>query len=402
MSKKVRSILNPIQPKCCPPVVGVLGHASCQVVLSVLSILEASAAFILLDPRLPTLRLMAMLDQATVSFVINTTDQVLINANISGRPSIQILSLSELRSLPECDEIRNQVSKGDGVGGGTSHPHLPFSHLIFTSGSTGRPMIVKGSEEGLINRARWMRDAKLIDRQSIIAMKTSVSFVDAITELFLPLLVPCSAVCLDPSLVLSPSSLSKILETHSITHYISTPSLLKLWDDTDDSVQSLKSLKVLTSSGEPLSWPLARKLRRVLPAGCKILNIYGSAEVSADCSVFELPSDPEDQWMGHAFVPVGRPLSNCQVRIRNSFQGEGEVMVSGLCLSHGYLEDENMESQRFVVLDPGRPSFCRWFASGDLGKIDSQGNLHIIGRLDNTFKVHGARVSLEEVESCLG
>ena len=390
------------------PVVGIYGHASIDVVRCVLAVLHSSAAFLLLDPNLPSIRLWDIVKESSACLVINTTNMLQMAAR--GAPMSDAIRIVTLAELQQQQEITDQdLPSRSEIHSST----LPFSHLTFTSGSTGRPLAVMGSEEGLINRSQWMKEAGLISKTSIVAIKTSVTFVDSITELLLPLLIPCSASCLDPALVLRPRFLFKALQRHKITHYTSTPSLLNLWTEDFASL----NLKVLVSSGELLPWSLALKLKKLLPAGCKILNIYGSAEVSADCSAFDIPLQDKDLIGRSGFVPAGKPLTNCHLMIRLPLMSgnenevspsasceskeEGEVLVSGLCLSHGYLSNQSMNLKRFITLEEQRGSSCRYYASGDLGFIDSDGNLNIRGRMDNTIKVNGARVSIEEVESCL-
>ncbi len=167
-----------------------------------------------------------------------------------------------------------------------------------------------------------------------MAVKTPVSFVDSVWEAFGPLLVPATSVILPPSLMLRPRQLVEALRAHGVTHLASVPSLLALLQPAlgaaaaaalgDESsvdaasgptVQQRLRLKVLVSSGEPLSSALAKALLRALPGSCRLLNLYGSTEVAADCTWHQVTRCDRGATDASPHVPAGKPIGGFRIAI---------------------------------------------------------------------------------------
>ncbi len=215
-----------------------------------------------------------------------------------------------------------------------------------------------------------------------VAVKTAITFVDSLWEMLAPVALGADALLLPPSLQLSPASLASALAAHGATHLVAVPSVLRLLAPALAAPRRGGRLRLVVSSGEPLGWELARQLLACVPPGCAVLNLYGSTEVAADCSWFQLPhadaASLDTAAMGAAAapqrgsVPAGRPIAStliCVARLaeeggdergaegggpaalRLCCRGEpGEVCVAGAGLAAGYLHDDARTAQRFPLV----------------------------------------------------
>eukprot|EP00434_Breviolum_minutum_P031202 symbB.v1.2.027594.t1/scaffold2834.1/size69276/1 len=195
-----------------------------------------------------------------------------------------------------------------------------------------------------------------------------------------------------------------------------TPTLLHATILESENVRvSWLSLRYLSCSGECFPRPLFQKLLRLLPTCC-VLNLYGSTEVAGDASCAALPEeDLEGNTAATAPVPCGRAIDGVQVELRKVDVGEseslaasevcglgeeGEVFISGACLSPGYLDDTDATSNAFVTDEKGRS-----LRSFDVGRWEmskmSEKTLVILGRSNHMVKIRGHRVELSLVEATL-
>ncbi|THG16073.1 hypothetical protein TEA_005608 [Camellia sinensis var. sinensis] len=174
------------------------------------------------------------------------------------------------------------------------------------------------------------------------------------------------------------------------------------------------SLKMLVLSGEVFPMSLWEMLYKLLPK-TTILNLYGSTEVSGDCSYFDckkLLSILDSEALSS--VPIGMPISNCDLVLvdeDSSIQGEiqGEIYVGGLCMAAGYYCDFSVIRHDFVKCPQHSSSVCLvsesecqyYFKTGDFARRLQSGDLIFLGRKDRTVKVNGQRIALEEIESTL-
>uniref|UniRef100_A0A0A9HR79 Carrier domain-containing protein n=1 Tax=Arundo donax TaxID=35708 RepID=A0A0A9HR79_ARUDO len=156
-------------------------------------------------------------------------------------------------------------------------------------------------------------------------------------------------------------------------------------------------LKILIFSGELLSLLLWKRVYEVLPE-TTVINLYGTTEVSGDCTFFDckdLPAVLEREELNS--VPIGFPISNCEVSLvtKDGIADEGEISVGGACLFAGYLADPMTSN-----CTEGSESLA-YYKTGDFARRLKTGELIFLGRKDRTIKIYGQRFSLEEVESTL-
>ncbi|KAF8379018.1 hypothetical protein HHK36_028445 [Tetracentron sinense] len=199
------------------------------------------------------------------------------------------------------------------------------------------------------------------------------------------------------------------VKAYSITRLTVVPSLIRAILPAMQSPYNMRvqrSLQVLVLSGEIFPLYLWDVLCKLLPK-TSILNLYGSTEVSGDCTYFnckKLPMILETQALDS--VPIGVPISNCDVVLvgEPDAPNEGEIYVGGVCISTGCVLDPTIGSLDYVKLP--QDSVCNfptrlYFRTGDFARRLQSGDLVFLGRKDRTIKVNGQRISLDEIENIL-
>jgi amino acid adenylation domain-containing protein len=358
-------------------------------VVSVLAILKAGAAYVPLEPIYPSERAAYILKDSKARLLLTESRHL---ASLPP-PKLEIVSLdADWAAIAEESTENPDVS----VGGDNA------AYVIYTSGSTGRPKGVVGLHRGMINRFTWMWRAYPFVAGDVGCQKTSVGFLDSMWEIFGHLLKGVPLVIIPDDVVKDPYRFVETLRAHKVTRLVLVPSLLRaMLQLPDDRAKRLDDLRYCVSSGEALPLDLAEDFRKQFPH-TRLLNLYGSSEVSADVTFYEVTD------IGHRpSVPIGRPIANTQVHILDKnlqpapIGVVGDIYIGGESLSRGYLDQAELTAEKFVASSSGDGSGSCLFKMGDLGRYLNDGNIEYRGRRDHQVKVRGFRVELGEIETVL-
>ena len=368
--------------------VGVSLERSPEMVIALLAVLKAGAAYVPLDPGYPLERLKFLIEDAALSSIVSS-------------PSIKDQLPSNAQNIVALD------SDGASLGEPLNNPLVSVSsdqraYVIYTSGSTGVPKGVEGTHVASMNRFSWMWKAYPFKAGEVCCQKTNLGFVDSIWEIFGPLLAGVPNVIIPQAAVRDPEEMLQILARERVTRIVLVPSLLRTLLDHARNLQTrVPELKLWSCSGEILPADLAKRFRDAFPEAT-LLNIYGSSEVAADVTCHQV-SERDIA----SSVAIGRPISNTQIYLVDE-SGEpapigirGQIFVGGDNLARGYLNRPELTAERFVAnsLAPERSS--RLYRTGDLGRFRSNGEIEYLGRVDNQVKLRGLRIELGEIESVL-
>ncbi len=290
--------------------VGLLLGRSLEMVVGMLGILKAGAAYVPLDPSYPPARLDFMVADAELDIVL--TQRILAGRICSAAVSLICLDDSDLFA-------GQSEENPPGVTGAASP-----AYVIYTSGSTGSPKGVVGLHRGAVNRCAWMWQRYPFRSGEVCCSRTSLSFVDSVWEIFGPLLQGVPLTIANDDIAHDPHLLIEFLAHRQVSRIVLVPSLLKaLLDDGADLAVRLPRLKLWTSSGEALTMELARRFRENYPKAV-LLNLYGSSEVAADASYFEY-----DGGASESGVAIGRPIANTRVYLLDAQRQPVPVGVVG-------------------------------------------------------------------------
>ena len=361
---------------------------SIEMVVTLLGILKAGAAYLPLDPEYPLERLSYMLGDAQPACVLTS-------ARISERLPEGIARL--LLDHPETAGALAQspeTNPSDAERIEPLSPHNP-AYVIYTSGSTGTPKGVVGLHSGAINRLGWFAERYPCPPGKVVLAKSSLSFIDGSTELLGPLLHGICVVLSDNSAAKNPEDLTALIERHATSRITVVPSLLATLLGSGDA-RRLAPCRLWITSGETLPETYATWFEKLLPEA-QLLNLYGASEASGDSLFSECRGSD---------VGIGQPIWNTRVYVLDgSLQpvpvgAPGELYIAGAGLARGYLKRPALSAERFVA-DPFGPPGTRMYRTGDLARWRAEGVLDFLGRADQQVKIRGFRIEPGEIEAVL-
>ncbi|MGW1753126.1 non-ribosomal peptide synthase/polyketide synthase [Streptomyces mirabilis] len=363
-------------------VVAVALPRSLALVVALLAVHRAGAAYLPLDTAYPADRLAYTLTDAGPVCLVT----------------------AEGVTLPDT-EVPTLTVDADGTPERPAHAPLPTAHdprhpayVIYTSGSTGRPKGVTIPHQGITNRLLWMQDAYRLTADDRVLQKTPSSFDVSVWEFFWPLITGATLVVARPEGHQDPAHLAETIERQHITTAHFVPSMLRAFLD-EPAAARCRGLRQVMCSGEALPAPLAARFHQVLP-GSRLHNLYGPTEASVDVTAHEVPADP-------ATVPIGRPVWNTRTYVLDAALRPvppgvaGELYLAGVQLARGYLGRSALTAERFVADPHADAPGARMYRTGDLARWTRDGELEYLGRADDQVKLRGFRIELGEVESVL-
>jgi amino acid adenylation domain-containing protein len=366
--------------------VGIYMERSIDAVVTLLAAFKANAPIVPLDIANPQHRLAMLIWDAGCRVIVTHRGR-----HDALPKEIEAISLN---NLPATSTVSSRSA--------AARSSEDLAYIIYTSGSTGMPKGVEGTHRAAINRFTWMWRDFPFTADETCCQKTALGFVDSIWEIFGPLLAGVRSIIVPEGYLLEPDQFVTLLTRHEVTRIVLVPSLLRtLLDSIPDLASRLPKLKLWTSSGEVLPLDLVDRFRTSLPEA-RLLNIYGSSEVTADATYY-------DATAGTALtsVPIGRPIDNTHVVILDRHKKlvpplvAGEIHIGGDCLARGYWRQPDLTAQRFIPNPYRTDQSQSLFATGDLGRILADGTLEYLGRADLQVKIRGIRIEPGEIEANL-
>jgi len=390
--------------------VAVMLHRSPAMVLAILGILKAGAAYVPIDPAFPHRRMDYILRNSGVSCLLVGGDGPDSNgpdgngpdgAGLSGRsrlpPDITTEGLTVL--IVDNDDIPCPSRNDDDEATDPRRPTDPdrAAYVLYTSGSTGMPKGVVVQHGALMNTLDAL-EVRYAHPGKTILLKTNVTFDVSATELFGWLYGDGRVAVLDPGAEADRRALFEAIETHDVTHINFVPSVLDalLTSTQSREVVALRRLHVIMVAGEALPPTLVNRVHEMVP-GVRLENLYGPTEAAIYATWHALP-----RGVAVERVPIGAPLPNTRAYVLDGASRllpvgvAGELCLAGAGLAAGYLDQPDLTSEAFRA-DPFRPGE-RLYRTGDLAKWGDDGLLYYLGRTDGQVKVRGFRVETGEVE----
>jgi amino acid adenylation domain-containing protein len=364
--------------------VGILMERSVELVVSLLGVLKAGAAYVPLDPGYPAERLAYMVADAGAAVVLT---QERLRAML---PAASVLCVDG-----DGAEIAGESGADEASGAGPAN----LVYVIYTSGSTGQPKGAMNTHEAVRNRLLWMQRAYGLTSADVVLQKTPFSFDVSVWEFFWPLLTGARLVLARPGGHRDSGYLAELIAGEQVTTLHFVPSMLRMFVEEEELAARCGSIRRVFSSGEALTQELARRLRGRLRQA-ELHNLYGPTEAAVDVSYHEW----QESESGEAVV-IGRPIANTQMYVLDErwrvvpVGVKGEIYLGGVGVGRGYWGRPELTAGRYVP-DPFGVG-GRLYRTGDVGRWRRDGEVEYVGRVDQQVKVRGHRIELGEVEAAL-
>lgn len=373
-------------------VVGVCLDRSLEMAVTILAILKSGAAYAPLDPTYPPGRLRLMMSQLSSMELIAAAPSTLEMVSESGTEILDVVAARpRLTSLP----VANPAAEitGDNI-----------CYVVFTSGSTGAPKAVAVRHKGWHNLLSWLvRDFDLGTDSSGLLL--SPFGFDISQRGFMAPLFTGSVLHLLPSRNFDAFIACRLMRDLEVRTLHCAPSAFYLLVERSEAeaIESFGTFDFAFLGGEPIAASRLEDWATKTENSSKLVNVYGVAECS-DVSTSHVLMDYADYVVGG--VPIGRPIDNVSIHVlaedlTATPSGEvGEICISGVGIGAGYLNDDQMNADRFVTVGLGN-SPVSIYRTGDLGRVRQDGELMYVGRADKQVKIRGMRVDLGDVEAAL-
>jgi amino acid adenylation domain-containing protein len=367
--------------------VAVLMDKGWEQVAAVLGILQAGAAYLPIDARLPVQRVAHLIERGEV-------DIVLTQSSVDSRVPLP----STVRRLHVDDA--DVVTENDGPLAPVQGPGN-LAYVLFTSGSTGQPKGVMVEHRGLVNATLATNARFAVGADDRVLAVTALHHDMSAFDLFGVLGAGGAIVMPDAEGVRDPAHWAELMRRERVTLWNSVPAMMEmLLEYADDRPQALPdSLRLAFLGGDwiPLSAP--DRLRAHVDAA-RIVSVGGPTETTLWNIWFPVERvDPA--WKS---IPYGRPIPRTRYYVLDETLEErpdwvpGELCCAGVGVARGYWRDDTRTAERFVV-HPRTGE--RLYRTGDLGRRHPDGHIEFLGRVDFQIKIQGHRIEPGEIEFAL-
>ncbi len=363
--------------------VGIAAGRSVEMVVAVLAVLKASAAYVPIDPDYPLARQSFMVEDARI--------QVLLADGAASE-------------LPDVATTIDLCARTRWAHYDPSDPPLRArpdnaAYVIYTSGSTGKPKAVLTEHRAICNNLLWMNDGWPLASDDALLLKASFSFDVSLKEILWPLIAGARLVIARPGGHLDPAYLHDIIATRAVTVVHLVPTMLEYFLREQGNT-STHGLRIVMCGGEALSAALKERFCQAYDAG--LLHLYGPTEASIAVTGCLLHRGD-----GRTRIPLGFPMPGSQLYVVDSDAQlvpvgvVGELLIGGVPLARGYAGRPALTADRFMPDPFSCKPGARLYRTGDLARQRLSGELEYVRRVDRQVKVRGLRIELGEVESAL-
>jgi amino acid adenylation domain-containing protein len=360
---------------------------SAEMLVALLGVLKAGAAYVPLDPSYPAERIGFMLRDSRAAVIVAEA------STVERLPAAGSAAICRIDQLPETDSVEYSAPA-------VAPDNLCY--IIYTSGSTGQPKGVQISHRALVNCLASMQREPGLNSQDRLLAVTTLSFDIAGLELYLPLIAGATVVLASRAAASDADQLAALLAESRATLMQATPATWRLL--LASGWRGQRGLKVLCG-GEALPPELARQL---LELGVELWNMYGPTETTIWSATGRIDRDDEP-------ITVGRPIANTAIYILDRWLQPvpvgvvGDIYIGGDGLARGYFGQPALTAELFMPdpfsggwrSGPGKSPGARLYAVGDRARYLPDGRIEILGRSDQQIKLRGFRIELGEIAAAL-
>lgn len=349
--------------------------------IGMLGIMKAGAAYLPIDPGFPIERIKHILESSEVSLMLSESSQ----RELTDSFSVTHTAL---------DSEWEHIAKASNQNPEEKLSSEEIAYAIYTSGSTGKPKGVEIRHRSVVNLLTSIHRNQGISGEDSFLAVTTYSFDISVLEIFAPITVGATVILADKETTNEPGKLEETIVKQQPTFMQATPSMWKIL--IENGWEGAAQLNVLCG-GEALSKELGEKL---LTRCSTLWNMYGPTETTI-WSTSKKVADTDD------LATIGRAIQNTEIYILDEhmnlvpFGVPGEIYIGGEGVAKGYKNRPELTAGRFVANPFGAKQSPVIYRTGDVGLWTDTGEISFLGRADNQVKVRGFRIELGEIESVL-
>ena len=376
-------------------IVGLCVGRSIEMLIGLLGILKAGAAYLPLDPLYPQKRIAFMVQDTAASLLLTTKkDSTTLPPNAGN-----VILLDEDWPLIARESDATFAAESDASS---------LAYVIFTSGSTGVPKGTAISHESLAHYISAITDELNISERDRILQFSSLSFDVSNEEIFSCLTRGATLVLRDDDMPGSTAALLRTCREQRLTvlnlptaywHQLAATLTSSAWD-------SAETVRLVIIGGEKLQPERLAQWQSVVGQNVRLVDVYGPTETTIGATMCDLTNVNGDRNASRK-ISIGRPLRHAQAyvfdeRLQPAPIGvAGQLHIGGLGLSQGYLNRPELTAERFIPHPFSNVPGARLYQTGDLARFLPDGSIEFLGRLDEQVKVRGFRIELGEIERAL-
>lgn len=380
-----------------------------EMVIAILGVLKAGAAYVPLDPDYPPERLSYMLDDSRAVVLL------------IGKGMETQWAGNKVRAV-KWETAEEQMAWESGAELGIRVQPENAAYLIYTSGSTGRPkgvIVTHGNVARLMERTeRWFD----FNSRDVVTLFHSYAFDFSVWEIWSALLYGGRLVVVPYWVSRSPDEFLELLVDEGVTVLSQTPSAFQQLIRAEEEACAEEStsesrgkkagwketglkLRVVVFGGETLDFESLRPWLQRHREQPQLVNMYGITETTIHVTYRPIGLQDIEKATGRS--NVGVPLPDLQVYVLDEWMQPlpsgvpGELCVGGAGVARGYLDRADLTAERFMPNPYARQAGERLYRSGDQGSWRRDGSLDYHGRLDHQVKLRGFRIELGEIEAAL-
>ena len=354
-----------------------------EVVAAMLGILRIGAIYIPIDPYYPSKRVSEIIVNSGAKYII--TDEA-----YSGL-SCCVINITETIDINDNKELKESVITIDDI-----------AYVLYTSGTTGKPKGVRVKQSNIINLIFNSKYIYCFDKSDVWTLFHAYTFDFSVWEIYGCLLNQGTLVIVPKELRRDPKNLLSLIKNEQVTVLNQTPSAFEnlIFEEKKHNEQVLESLKYVIFGGEKLRPSILKAISFKYPH-IEFVNMYGITETTVHVTYSRINKDMILADKSN----IGKAIPNVYVLLLDKdmkavpIGGKGEIYVGGDGVADGYMNNNKLTNERFVVNPYKKGQII--YKSGDEGVLLDDYSIEYIGRNDRQVQLHGHRIELKEIEDAL-
>ena len=354
--------------------IGLILEHNENIIISFFSILKSNNTYVPFSTKTNFNRIKDSIDDLNINYLITDNYNFsTIQEEFKGNYIINIDDYLDISQIPSNYKKEIEDSETQDI-----------VYIMHTSGSTGKPKGVKVTVNNLNYITENVQRITPCDEDSTLLFMTPYTFDVSITEICGWVYNGGAVVCRDLNSNTWFDDIREVLYKYNITHVAACPSVfLTMMNIYSNEINIFNNLKFVVLAGERFSLNI-HKVWKESNWSFRLFNAYGPTETTVYCTLYELSKESS-----YDEIPIGTPLQGVEYIID---ENTSELLVSGQCITNGYLDYENTSKYFINVND------CLYYKTGDLVELNG-GLLYFKGRNDKQIQLNGMRVELGEIEN---